>query len=106
MPISRVQDEEIGDRLANGLRQIERKLQPDVIRIRSSFRDDWSGDPAIFFRIVLSDEASRTKNLAELTGNIGDQIFEDLGLAKLDYVPYFNFRSESEQKRLQNPEWD
>jgi hypothetical protein len=106
MPISRVHDEEVGDRLTNGLREIERKLQPDVIRVRSSFRDDWSGDPAIFFRIVLSDEAGRTENLADLTGKIGARIFEDLGLAKLDYVPYFNFRSESEQRRLQDPEWD
>ena len=106
MPVSRIHDEELGERLTNDLREMERKLHPDVIRIRSSFGEDWSSDPAIFFRIVLSDAASRMKNLGTLTGNIGGQIFDYLDLAKLDYVPYFNFRSESEQKRLKDPEWD
>jgi hypothetical protein len=106
MPLPRVQDEKLAEHLASGLRLVERSLHPDVVRIRWSFGDDWSGDPAIFFRVVLSDAASRRDNPARFTGDIGNRIFEDLHLAELDYVPYFNFRSESEQTRLKDPEWD
>jgi hypothetical protein len=106
MPIPRVQDVRLGEQLADGLRQLERSLRPDVVRIRWSFGDDWSGDPGIFFRIVLSDAASRRHDLAEFTGHVGGRIVDDLRLAELDYVPYFNFRSESEQTRLQDPEWN
>ena len=41
-----------------------------------------------------------------MTGDISGRIFDDLQLANLDYVPYFNFRNESEQKQLKDPEWD
>ena len=106
MPATRVHEEQLSQRLADGLRNLERDLYPDVIRIRFSLGGDWSGDPAIFFRIVLSDAVSRRDDLAEFTGVIGGKIFDDLRLAELDYVPYFDFRSESEQRRLKSPEWD
>lgn len=106
MPVPHIQNERLGERITNGLRKIEQSLYPDVVRIRCSLGDDWSGDPAIFFRIVLSDRASQRESLAEFTGYIAGRIFDDLELAQLDYAPYFNFRTESEQKRLQDPEWD
>jgi hypothetical protein len=37
----------------------ERNLAPDVIRTRYEIDEDWSGQWAIFFRIVLTDEARR-----------------------------------------------
>ncbi|MGC2659977.1 MAG: hypothetical protein WA324_18620 [Bryobacteraceae bacterium] len=106
MPVPRVQDEHLIQRLAHGLRNVERSLHPDVVRIRWSVGEDWSGDSAIFFRVVLSDAASRRDDLAEFTGGIGGRIFADLRLAELEYIPYFNFRSDSEQKRLKDAEWD
>ena len=106
MPLPVVQNDRAGERLTSALRELERSLHPDVVRIRASFETDWSGDAAIFFRIVLSDAASRQQGLAELTGDLSGRIFDDLQLANLDYVPYFNFRNESEQKQLKDPEWD
>lgn len=105
MPSPRVQEEQLSQRLASSLQSVERKLRPDVVRIRYSFGDDWSGDPAIFFRVVLSDTASGRADLASFTGEIGTRIYDELNLADLDYRPYFNFRGESEQSRLKDPEW-
>ncbi len=38
--------------------RIAHDLAPDVVRIRLNIAQDWSGDPAIYFRVILSDEAS------------------------------------------------
>jgi len=88
------------------LRQIEAQLRPQVVRIRYSFGSDWSGDPAVFFRVVLSDDVSKSEDLAELTGQIGWKVFGDLKFAEMDVIPYFNFRSNSEQTKLKDPEWE
>jgi hypothetical protein len=41
------------------VRAVEVTLRPDVIHIRHEIGEDWSGQWAIFFRIVLSDDAAR-----------------------------------------------
>jgi len=66
---------------------------------------DWNGDAAVFFRILLSDDASRVDTLAEVTSRISDTLFENLRLDESEYTPYFNFRSKSEQEKLKDPEW-
>jgi hypothetical protein len=45
--------------IASSVKRAEAALAPDVVRIRYSFGNDWTGDPSIFFRIVLSDDSSR-----------------------------------------------
>lgn len=84
------------------VQQVAKQLAPDVIRVRFNIGTDWSGDPAVYFRILLADDASRRERLAEVTGRIGATIFEELGLANLDLIPYCNFRSESEQAEMQD----
>ncbi len=63
------------------------------------------GDPAIYFRILLTDAASERATLREVTRKITTTLeainpYETWGL-----IPYFNFRSESEQATMNNPEW-
>jgi hypothetical protein len=82
-----------------------RSFPGDVVRIRYSIGHDWNGDPAIFFRILLSDNASRAEVLADVTGRISGKLFDNLQLGDSDYTPYFNFRSKSEQDKLEDPEW-
>jgi hypothetical protein len=74
----------------------------DVVRIRYSTGHDWNGDPAIFLRILLSDNASRGEVLEDVTGRISGKLFDHLQLGDSEYTPYFNFRSKSEQDRLQD----
>jgi hypothetical protein len=80
------------------------ELAPDVRRVRFEIGDDWSGQPAIFFRVLLSDDASR-KRLRDITTRVVWQMSEKLNLPDLGLFPYFDFRSESEQAALNEPEW-
>jgi hypothetical protein len=85
------------------------KKFPEVVRIRHSFSHDWDGDPAIYFRIVVTDEARRTIPLGELTGKIEGALIKDLALFTSEYsvyIPYFEFRTKAEQDRSKDPQWE
>lgn len=86
--------------------QIARDLAPDVVRIRFNVAQDWSEHAAIYFRVVLSDAASRPDRLAEVTGTVSARLFEQLGLSESDLIPYFRFRSQNEQAKLKDEAWD
>ncbi|MCU1261205.1 MAG: hypothetical protein JWO80_4090 [Bryobacterales bacterium] len=86
--------------------QIARELAPDVVRIRFNVGQDWSEHPAIYFRVILSDAASRPDRLANVTGMVSGRIFNELGLSESDLIPYFRFRSQSEQAKLRDQAWD
>lgn len=80
-------------------------FRSEVVGIGYTIGHDWNGDPAIFFRVVLTDDASRPDVLADITGKVSAKLFDDLRLDGSDYTPYFYFRSKSEQDRQQDPEW-
>ena len=76
---------------------------PGVVNLRYTLDNDWSGDPAIFFWITLSDEAAQRTNLPKTTRRIMDVITERLDPAgQWGLIPYFNFRSQSEQTKLKD----
>lgn len=69
--------------------------------MRYTVDDDWSGDPAIFFWITLSDEAADRKVLRETSRHVRDFIAQRLDpVGQWGLIPYFNFRSQSEQAKL------
>jgi hypothetical protein len=74
---------------------IARLLAPDVQHIRYDIAQDWSGDWAIFFRVVLSDEASKNR-LRELTSKVVSQLAARLDFSGMGLFAYHNFRSVSE----------
>ena len=85
------------------IERVHQNAGPDVVRIRYEIGEDWSGQWAIFFRIVLTDDAAR-KRLREVATKVV------WGLQQLDFpsmgvFPYHNFRSVSEQAMLQEPAW-
>jgi hypothetical protein len=86
------------DRIASG-------LDPDVVHIRFAADRDWSEHPALYFRVILSDEASRKERLADVTGLVRTKISEELRLPELEHIPYFRFRSQSEQAKLREEAW-
>jgi hypothetical protein len=72
-----------------------------VVNLRYTVGDDWSGDPAIFFWITLSDDAAQPARLAQTSQRIRNFISQRVDLAgQWDLIPYFNFRSQSEQAKL------
>lgn len=92
--------------LATAIANVERMLGPEVIHVRHTLGDDWSGEPAIFFRVLLSDAASRPDRLHEVTSRIAAIISQQVDpLNSWGLVPYFKFRSQSEQAIIQEPVW-
>ena len=80
-------------------------LAPDVVRIRYSLGEDWSGSGAVFFRVLLSDSASHPSNLREIATRVKSTVFNAVKPDELGLEAYFNFRSASEQAELKELIW-
>ena len=93
---------------AQKVEAVAKKFPGEVVRIRHTFSRDWDGDPAIYFRIVITDEAFHRLPISELTNKIRDALAKDLGLYESysPYIPYFNFRTVAEQEEAKEPEWE
>ncbi len=85
--------------------EVVNELSPSVRRIRYDIDQDWSGQSAIFFRVLLSDDASEPKNLREIAPRVVWRMSDQLYLLGLGLFPYFNFRSEAEQALINEPAW-
>src|SRR6266436_364005 len=86
------------------IKAVERSLAPDVVRIRYEIGEDWSGQWAIFFRVVLSDEAAK-RRLRDVATKVRWGLARHLDFPSIGVFPYHNFRSVSEQEALQEPAW-
>jgi hypothetical protein len=76
---------------------------PGVVRWDYRFGTDWSGDPAIYFWVVLTDEASKKTSLKKSADGFTSVITQQVDLlSDWGLIPYFHFRSESEQNALQD----
>jgi hypothetical protein len=86
--------------------EVERHLHPNVVYIRHSFGNDWTGEPSVFFGVLLSDAASKREQLLSVTNQIYDAIvFQVQPLEQWGVVPYFNYRSQSEQVEMKEAAW-
>jgi hypothetical protein len=91
-------------KIDTAVRAVERALRPDVARIRYQIGEDWSGQWAIFFRVVLSDTAAKHR-LRKVATDVALRLAERLDFQELGVYPYHNFRSESEQAVLREEAW-
>jgi hypothetical protein len=86
--------------------EIRAELGPDVVSLEYRLGEDWTGDPAIFFGIVTTDEAARPPRLRETTRPINDALRIKLDpFGSWGLLPYTSFRSESENRVLKNEAW-
>ena len=84
--------------LASAVEKAAHTLGTEVVRLRHSIGADTSGDPAIFFRIVLADWAVGEETLADVTGKIASALFDEIRpYENWGLVPYFTFRGSSEE---------
>ena len=82
-------------------------LAPNVVRIRYNLDEDWSGDPAIFFRVLLSDEAVPVpEEVYPLTERVREEILAEVNPYDQGLLPYFNFRTVKEQRMLKEKAWE
>ena len=87
------------------VKAVARKLAPDVVRIRYEVALDSTDKEAIYFRILLSNDASREKRRREVTKRVESELSKRLKLDDLGLMWYPSFRSESEQAMLKEPAW-
>ena len=85
--------------------EVVKLLAPDVVYIRYDMDRDWSGDSAIFFRVVLSDEASSPSRLREVAAKVVGSLDQRLDFSAMGLFAYHNFRSVSEQAVLREEAW-
>ena len=102
VPSGFVHQAQLDSEIKNALR----KLGPEAVHVAYNLGEDSTGEPSIFFRIVLTDAATREDTLAEVTGRIATILFDEVRpIENWGLHPYFNFRSESEQQRRKDPDW-
>ena len=82
------------------------QLGPDVVRVIHWVGLDYSDEPCIRFRIVLTDEAAGPERRNEARKRITSFLGEELHpYSRWGFIPYYHFRSESDQASLRSPEW-
>lgn len=80
-------------------------LSHPVVSVTPSLGTDWNGESAVFFQIVLADGMPRDQ-LLHFTKKISQAIVEQVQpLEEWDVLPYFNFRTQSEQTKIKEPTW-
>ncbi|MBI1355291.1 MAG: hypothetical protein GC160_13160 [Acidobacteria bacterium] len=92
--------------IKNAVETVQSEWAPDVVRIRYNLGEDWTEDPSIFFRIVLSDEASAPSRLRETSAGVKKRLVEAVDPYDLGLQAYFNFRSSSEQAESGDAAWN
>jgi hypothetical protein len=87
------------------IRETMTEFAPSVRRINYSIAQDWDGQWALFLRVLLSNEASERNNLREVVPRVISSISDKLDIPALGLFPYFDFRSEGEQAKMNDPAW-
>ena len=85
--------------------EVVRELTPQVQYIRYNLAQDWSGDPAIYFRVLLSDEASKMPTLIDVASKVESLLSEKIDFSEIGVFAYFNYRNQFEQAQMRDPEW-
>ncbi len=85
--------------------EVVQEMAPDVVYIRHNIAQDWSGDWAVYFRVIISDEAGRTR-LREVTTKVEKFLESRLKPLSMGLLSYYNFRGVSEQAVLREESWN
>jgi hypothetical protein len=91
-------------RFQAAIARVAQRLAPDVVEIIPTLGNDWTGEPAVFFMVILADAATRRDRLLSASNQVERTIVQKIQpLEKWGVLPYFNFRSQSEQANLKQP---
>lgn len=101
LPIAITKQSEIDQAVSD----VVRLMAPDVVRIRHNIAQDWTGDWAVYFRVLISDEAGRAR-LREVTSKVESSLDRKLDPLSVGLFSYYNFRSVSEQAALREESWN
>ncbi len=86
------------------IEQLAKEFEPDVVRVRVNYGEDWHGEPMAFFHIILADQAAKER-LRAIAQKVERRFSEGLAVWESPYFPLFRFRSQSEQDAMKDPQW-
>lgn len=93
--------------LAAEITKAEQKLGREAFHVSYNVGADSTGEPSIFFRIVLTDAASTEDKVVDVARRISAILFDEIRpIENWGLHPYFTFRSYSEQQKSHDPEWE
>jgi hypothetical protein len=86
-----------------GHRPCRAKPRSDVVDIITALGNDWTGEPAVFFTVILSDAAaSKHDQLLNVAHRASSFIVRHIEpLEQWGVLPYFTYRSHAEQAKLE-----
>lgn len=87
------------------IEHVMREMSPAVKGIRYYFDEDWYGEWGIYFQVLVSDALSQ-KQFLDLAPRIKASIWDWIDYGRLELFPHVRFRRESEQAKLQDPQWE
>ena len=100
VPVAFVRQTQFEDAVA----RVFQALSPQVVNVIPTLGNDWSGEPAVFFMVILADSATGRDRLLTITNEVSQKIVQEVQpLEQWSVLPYFNFRSQSEQLKLNEP---
>ena len=103
VPAGLVHQGQLASRIAKAIR----KLGKEVVRANYSIAEDSTGELAIYFRILLTDAASKQARLAQVAPRIEKILDEEIRPQEnFGLLSYFTFRSKAEQDQLKDPAWN
>jgi hypothetical protein len=81
-------------------------LPQQVVSLTPTLGTDWNGNEAVFFQVVLLDNAVPRNQLLAFTKQISQSIITQLNPNEEWGVwPYFDFITQSEVARMKQPTW-
>jgi hypothetical protein len=84
--------------------RVAQSLAPQVVSIIPELGNDWTGEPAVFFMVILADAFSGRDRLLDIINRVSETLEQKVQpLERWGVLPYFNFRSQSEQAKLNQP---
>jgi hypothetical protein len=102
VPTGYVNQAQLGDIIA----QAAKNLGREVAHVAYGLGPDSTGEPSLFFRILLADAYIREDTIADLKSRIAAALFDAIQpIENWGLRPYFDFRSRSEQDRRPDPHW-
>ena len=88
------------EQLATDVERAKEKLRPEVVEVSYRLDTDSTGEPSIFFRVVLADWAATWERIGDVTRKVRDTLFEETQpVDRLGLNPYVNFNSETEWRK-------
>ena len=87
------------------IERAKQKLGPEVVRVKHVFQEDSSGEPAVYFRIVLTDPATSRDNLLKVGNSIEQILRDEIRPYNWGLRMYVRFRGESEQAKMTDSAW-